>query len=77
MIRLRHGELRHYRHRGFGSIYEKDLHIKTYACDVTKQRVIDNAERIEKLKNMAPGEQFLEGFCNMPGLENHFFGDDW
>ncbi len=77
VIRIPQGKLLHYVHMGFGSLYEKELHIKIEAGVVTKQRVIDNAERIEKLKNMAPGEQFLEDLSNMPGLENHFFGDDW
>ena len=40
------GKLLHYVHMGFGSIYEKELHIKIEAGVVTKQRVIDNREGI-------------------------------
>ena len=71
------GELLHYVHMGFGSIYEKELHIKIEAGVVTKQRVIDNREKIEKLKNVSPEEQLMQGFDNLPGTENRFDGDDW
>ena len=77
VLRVPQGELLHYVHMGFGSIYEKELHIKIEAGVVTKQRVIDNREKIEKLKNVSPEEQLMQGFDNLPGTENRFDGDDW
>lgn len=77
VLRIPQGELVHYVHMGFGSIYEKELHIKIEAGIVTKQRVIDNTEKIEKLKNMSPEEQVMQGFNNLPGMENRFDGDVW
>jgi len=73
VLRVPQGKILHYVHMGFGSIYEKELHIKIVAGDVTDQRTIDNTE---KLKERTPGE-LLNGFCNLPGMENLFPGDDF
>ena len=76
VLRVSQGKLVHYVHMGFGSLYEKELHIKIEAGMVTEQRVIDNAEKIEALKNMDPTEKYMLAFRNLPGMENHFDGDD-
>jgi len=42
------GEMVHYIHMGFSSIYEKELHIKIEAGMVVEQKVIDNADKIKE-----------------------------
>lgn len=77
VIRVPQGEMLHYVHMGFGSIFERELHIKIENGVVVDQRTIDNREKAEKSKNMTLEEQFLEGFRNLPGNENSFDGDDF
>lgn len=77
VLRIPQGELIHYVHMGFGSLYEKELHIKIEAGVVTDQRVINNTEKNKQLKHMTPEEKFAEAMRNLPGWENHFDGDDW
>ena len=77
VLKVPQGKLVHYVHMGFGSLYEKELHIKIEAGMVTEQRVIDNAEKIKKLKNMTPEEQYTHVFRNMPEMEKLFDEGDW
>lgn len=74
VLRIPQGKILQYVHMGFGTLYEREVHIKVEAGVVTKQRTIDNAE---KNRNMTDDERLMAGFNNMPGMENHFDGDDW
>ncbi len=68
MIRIPKGRLLQYVYMGFGSVYEKELHVKIEAGVVTGSRVVDNR-----------GKRFDErslGWNNLPGGENSFPGDD-
>lgn len=73
VLRIPQVEELHYVHMGFGSLYEKELHIKIEEGVVKKQRTISN---IEKVKKLTPEDIHMEGFNNLPGMENHFDGDD-
>lgn len=77
VLRVPQGKMLHYVHMGFGSIYEGEIHIKIENGVVVDQRTIDNSEKAQKAENQSIEEQFLEGFRNMPGNENHFDGDDF
>ena len=68
VIRITQGELLHYVHMGFGTVYEEELHIKIEAGRVTDTRVIDNRN-----KDIDDVELIARSF---PGLENRFDGDD-
>jgi len=69
VIRIPKGELLHYVHMGFGSVYEFETHLKIENGLVIDERRIDN-----RRKNIDPGEL---GWRNLPGEENHFDGDEW
>jgi hypothetical protein len=68
VLRIPQGELLHYVHMGFGSIYEFERHIKIVDGLVVDERIIDNRNR-----DIDRGEL---GWKNLPGGENHFDGDD-
>ena len=68
VIRIPDGELLHYVHMGFGSVYEFENHIKIENGIVVDERRIDN-------RNKNFGERDL-GWENLPGSENSFDGDD-
>lgn len=68
VIRIPRGNMLHYVHMGFGSVYEQELHIKIERGVVVKRSLIDNR-----------GRKFDErelGWNNLPGGENRFPGDD-
>jgi len=68
VLRIPQGEMLHYVHMGFGSVYEQELHIKVEKGLVVKSRTIDNR-----------GKTFDEWelhWRNLPGGENRFPGDD-
>ena len=67
-LRIPRGERLQYVHMGFGSVYEKELHVKIEEGYVTAFRVVDNQN-----KERDPGKL---GWQNLPGLENRFEGDD-
>lgn len=68
VLRIPRGELLHYVHMGFGSVYEEEVHVKVERGVVTSTRVVDNR-----------GQAFDSwelGLRNLPGGENRFPGDD-
>ena len=68
ILRIPRGKLLQYVHMGFGSVYEKELHVKIEQGVVVSSRMIDNR-----------GKKFDErklGWDNLPGGENRFPGDD-
>jgi hypothetical protein len=67
ILRVPRGELLHYVHMGFGSVYEEEVHIRIRRGLVLGTRVIDN-----RTKSHDPR---LLGWRNLPGLENRFDGD--
>lgn len=67
-LRIPQGEMLHYVHMGYGSVFEQELHVKIENGRVTKSRTIDN-------KNKDISERDL-GWENLPGSENIFDGDD-
>ena len=67
-LRIPQGEMLHYVHMGYGSVFEQELHIKIENGKVTKSKTIDN-------RNKDVGERDL-GWENLPGSENRFDGDD-
>lgn len=77
VLRVPQGKLLKYVHMGFGSIYEREIHIKIENGVIVKRRTIDNRERAAKLESMTPKERIKERFRNMPGFENDFEGDDF
>lgn len=68
VLRIPDGELLHYVHMGFGSVYEFETHLKIENGVVVEERRIDNRNRDIDLGNL--------GWRNLPGRENHFDGDD-
>ncbi|MBX3061336.1 MAG: hypothetical protein KF726_00070 [Anaerolineae bacterium] len=68
VIRVPRGEMLHYVHMGFGSVYEQELHMKIEAGEVVRSRVIDNRNKDIDNSDL--------GFRNLPGFENQFDGDD-
>lgn len=68
VIRIPRGEMLHYVHMGFGSVFEQELHIKIERGVVVNSRVIDNRGRIFDEREL--------GWKNLPGGENRFPGDD-
>jgi hypothetical protein len=68
VIRIPEGELLHYVHMGFGSVYEFETHLKIEKGVVVDERRIDNRK-----KDVNPGDL---GWKNLPGHENEFDGDD-
>ncbi len=67
VIRIPDGELLHYVHMGFGSVYEFETHLKIENGIVIDERRIDNRSK--------PVDPSL-GWKNLPGGENTFDGDD-
>ncbi|RTZ96680.1 MAG: hypothetical protein DSY90_09750 [Deltaproteobacteria bacterium] len=67
-LRIPRGKILEYVHMGYGSVYEKELHIKIRNGIVIKTRTIDNRN-----KDMDKSELMLK---NLPGFENRFDGDD-
>jgi hypothetical protein len=68
VLRIPDGELLHYVHMGFGSVFEFENHIKIENGLVVDERKIDNRN-----KDVDSGEL---GWKNMPGNENQFDGDN-
>jgi len=68
VLRIPQGEMLHYVHMGFGSVYEQEIHIKIENGKVVKSRVIDNRGKDVDTWRLA--------WRNLPGLENHFEGED-
>jgi len=66
-LRIPKGEIIHYVHMGFGSVYEEEIHVKIENGKVVKSKVIDNRN-----KKIAHWEL---GWLNLPGGENRFDGD--
>lgn len=67
VLRIPHGDLLHYVHMGFGSVFEFETHLKIEKGIVVDERRIDN-----RGKPIEPGL----GWKNLPGGENSFAGDD-
>jgi hypothetical protein len=68
VLRIPQGDILHYVHMGFGTVYEKELHIKIEDGLVTESTTIDNRN-----KEINHGEL---GWNNLPGRENRFDGDE-
>lgn len=68
VLRVPKGEMLHYVHMGFGSIYAEELHIKIENGVVVATRIIDNHGKEHDLREI--------GWKNLPGGENRFPGDD-
>ncbi len=67
-LRIPQGEMLHYVHMGYGSVYEREMHIKIENGIVTKSKIVDNRN-----KDVNEGEL---GWKSLPGFENRFDGDD-
>jgi len=67
-LRIPQGEILHYIHMGYGTVYEREMHIKIENGIVTKSKIVDN-------RNKDVDEYELED-KNLPGFENRFDGDD-
>ena len=68
VLRIVEGERLLYVHMGFGTVYEKEIHIKISKGVVIKTKTIDNR-----------GKKFDKGELeenNLPGSENKFDGDE-
>jgi len=68
VIRIPRGDMLHYVHMGFGSVFEEELHIKIEKGIVTKSEEIDNRGKKFNTDELARR--------NLPGSENRFDGDD-
>jgi hypothetical protein len=68
VLRVQKGKCLYPINMGFGSVYEKELHIKVENGLVTKSREIDN--RLKKVDKAAVVR------ASLPGNENRFDGDD-
>lgn len=68
VIRIPRGNLLHYVHMGFGSVYEEEIHVKIERGEVTASRIVDN-----RGKDVDPSDL---GWRNLPGSENRFEGDE-
>lgn len=68
VLRIPDGEMLHYVHMGFGSVYEFETHIKLENGMVVDERRIDNRNKDFRGRNL--------GSENLPGDENNFDGDD-
>lgn len=71
VIRIPKGELLHYVHMGFGSVYEQEIHVKIENGEVVKSRTIDNRNKDFKDLNF-----WERRWRNLAGFENRFEGDD-
>ncbi len=69
VLRITSGELLHYVHMGFGSVYEFENHIKIEKGIVVEERRVDNREKDFSERDL--------GWENLPGSENDFDGDDF
>lgn len=67
VLRIPEGDILLYVHMGFGSVYEREIHIKVDNGIVTKRKEIDN-------RNKQLNENSL-AIKNLPGFENKFEGD--
>ncbi len=67
-LRIPQGEMMHYVHMGFGSVFEREIHIKIEKGVVTRSKTIDNRKNgaIER----------AAGWKNFPSRANRFYGDD-
>jgi hypothetical protein len=68
VLRIPKGELLHYVHMGFGSVYEQEIHIKIEQGIVTASRITDNRNKDFSESNLS--------MKNLPGFENNFPGDE-
>ena len=68
VLRIPGGNMLHYVHMGFGSVYEFETHIKLENGIVVEERRIDNRNKDFKGRDL--------GWENLPGNENSFDGDD-
>lgn len=68
VIRVPKGDLLHYVHMGFGSVYESELHVEIEKGKVVTSRVVDNRN--------SSFNKFDIASRNLPGTENRFPGDD-
>lgn len=68
VLRIPDGDVLHYVHMGFGSVYEFENHIKIEEGIVVDERRVDN--RKKDLGGRDLGQE------NLPGNENRFDGDD-
>src|SRR5574341_1496175 len=62
VIRIPRGNLLHYVHLGFGSVYGEEIHVKIERGEVTASRIVDN-----RGKDVDPSDL---GWRNLPGSEN-------
>ncbi len=68
VLRIPSGKLMQPIHMGFGTVYEKELHIKIEEGVVIKEREIDNSSKDINKRKLSHN--------NLPGSENRFEGDD-
>lgn len=68
VIRVPKGELLHYVHMGFGSVYEQEIHLRIEKGEVIQSKVIDNRNKEFNTTEL--------GWKNLPGFENFFDGDN-
>lgn len=68
VLRVPRGELLHYVHMGFGSVYEEEVHVRVENGQIVATQVVDN-----RGKDVDPREL---GWQNLPGGENRFPGDE-
>ncbi|MDB4516635.1 hypothetical protein N9089_03460 [Crocinitomicaceae bacterium] len=68
VLRVPRGEMLHYVHMGFGSVYEEELHIKIEKGHVVKTRVLDNRKKNIDKRNLHED--------SYPLWANRFNGDD-
>ncbi len=68
VIRIPEGQLLHYVHMGFGSVYQYETHLKIEKGIVVEERRIDNRNKDVNRNDL--------GLKNLPGSENKFDGDD-
>jgi hypothetical protein len=68
VLRIPEGDLLHYEHIGFASVFERESHIKIEEGSVVKSKTIDNRNQdIDKTANIVK---------NVAGYHNLFDGDD-
>lgn len=68
VLRIPQGEMLHYVHMGFGSIYEFEEHIKIEAGQITARQRIENRGKPFNRDDLT--------WHSLPGGENRFPGDD-
>ncbi len=67
-LRIPEGKMLQYVHMGFGSVYEREIHVRVQNGIVLESRSIDNRGQ--------PFDEWELGLRNLPGRENRFRGDD-